>query len=120
MNFKKLKWIILAWVVLWTVAIEAADFPPSPPARLAGYVYLNGQLLKDYNGYSLRVEIGKIEIEGKINSQGRFSLLIPNDMGIRTGDPIEINLYQNERSVSSANWVNVPDFGSMKIVHLRY
>ncbi len=120
MKLKKLKWIILAWALLWTVTIEAADVPPTPPARLTGYVYLNGQLLKDPNGYSLRIEIGKIEIEGKIDSQGQFSLLIPNNMGIRSGDPIEINLYQNERPVSLANWVNVPDFGSMKIVHLRY
>jgi hypothetical protein len=68
MKFKKLIWIILACMVLWPVAIEAADVPPTPPARLAGYVYLNGQLLKDSNGYSLRVEIGKIEIEGRIDS----------------------------------------------------
>lgn len=62
----------------------------------------------------------KIEIEGKIDSQGRYSLLISNDMGIRTGDRMEIRLYQNERSVALANGVNVPDFGTMKIVHLLY
>ncbi|OGP65875.1 MAG: hypothetical protein A2169_02270 [Deltaproteobacteria bacterium RBG_13_47_9] len=120
MNFRNMIWTILVCFIFLVTNIKAADIPPSPPARLAGYVYLNGQLLIDSNGYSLRIEIGKIEILGKIDSQGRYSLLIPNDMGIRTGGRIEIHLYQNQRIVALANIVNVPDFGTMKIVHLLY
>ncbi|MFH1624352.1 MAG: hypothetical protein ABID54_04250 [Pseudomonadota bacterium] len=70
MNFRNMIWTILVCFIFLVTNIKAADIPPSPPARLAGYVYLNGQLLKDSNGYSLRIEISEDRNRGENRLSG--------------------------------------------------
>jgi hypothetical protein len=120
MNSKTLIWSVLIGFLLLGTNIKAGDVPPSPPAKLAGYVYLHGQLLKGNDGYSVKADVKGIKINGKIDSEGRYALLIPDNVGIEPGDRIEISLYQNGNLVFSSKVLDVPDFGTMKVVNLEY
>ena len=120
MNSKKFVWFVLIGFLLLGTNIKAADIPPSPPAKLAGYVYLNGQLLKGDDGYSVKADVKGIKIDGQIDSEGRYALFISDNVGIEPGDNIYTSLYCKDYPVSSSKFIEVPDFGAMKIVNLEF
>jgi len=121
MNSKKIIWLVLVVFVYVGFNInEAGSQPPFPPAKVAGYVYLNGELLKGANEYYLKAVIKDMEIRGKIDLHGRYSLLIPANKGVEQGDEIYIKLYCGDKTISSTKIVSVPEFGTMKVINLLF
>jgi len=121
MKFKKIiGFILVVFLILWPKVMQAADIPPLLPAKIAGYVSLNGQLLKGEDGYSVKADVKGIKINGKIDSEGRYALFIPDNVGIEPWDNIYVSLYSKDYPVSSSKFIEVPDFGAMKIVNLEF
>jgi hypothetical protein len=49
-----------------------------------------------------------------------YILLIPENVGVKPGDMVEVSLFYQNKRVSSPIWLEVPKFGEMKVVGVEY
>jgi len=101
-------------------SLGSEDFPPVPPAIISGYIYLNQNLLKNQDGYYIMAIKGLVKLEGRVDLQGRYKLVIPEGKGINSGDIIAVRLCYQGKSISTVQEVQVPEFGYVSIVNLQY
>jgi len=125
-------------LVLWINAADAQPFafspagaqpagggggvPPSPPAKLAGYVTMGARKVTKDAGYTLKglVRARGTWVQGGIDARGRYALLVPVDSGIVAGDRVKLFLFKKKKRVTTALMRRVPKFGSMAVSDLDF
>jgi len=98
---------------------SAEDLFDSPPARLAGYVYVNAKPVTA-GDYELVASAGAWSKVADVDDAGRYRLDILTNDGVEPGDRVELTLMRDGGSGSSKQMVTVPNFGSLERVDLNY
>jgi len=122
MNYKRLVWLMAGSILLsWSVHLTAEEhIPPSPPAKMAGYVYLHGHLLEGIGGYTIMASVGSKRFGSDVDSKGRYTIIIPQDGAVNSGEMLKVVLFHEGRRVSTTRRLEVPVFGQMRVVNLEF
>ena len=92
----------------------------SPPARMVGYVYLDGGLLAD-GEHRLLARSDQWSERVAIDKQGRYRLDIGMSDELRPGAPISVDLVGPDGEVLSRSRLgSLPQLGAQKRIDLRF